>query len=104
MGGDSRTQFEVPANAKFETKIDEGVPRSSGEKTYRAEIYLPRVGGTRPGLPATADTKQRTVCIRGPSRPDKQAAEEDARRLLEAAGEHGDVNKVRDVQKQMGKS
>ena len=36
-------------------------------------------------MPATDSTKQRMVCIRGPSRSVREEVEEDARKLLEAA-------------------
>jgi len=100
----SKAAFQVsaPTTGKFETRIEEGVPKGSGDKTWRAEIYLPRLGGTRPGMPATSETKQRTVCIRGPSRSDRAAAEVDAQKLLEAAGDTGDAARVRQMQKQLG--
>lgn len=91
-----------PSSGKFETKIEEGVPKSGGVRTYRAEIFLPRPGGTRPGMPATADTKMRTVCIRGPSRSERSLAEEDAQKFLEAAGPDGNQNNVRAMQKELG--
>lgn len=66
-----------------------GVPRVNGDVTWQAQIYVPR-----PGVAHRPGQKPVTLCIRGPSRPEKVDAEDDARRL-ESAWKDGGIQSVR---------
>jgi len=71
-----------------------GVTRANGDPTWQAQVYVPRSGIVhRPGQ------KPVTLCIRGPSRPAKEEAENDADKLLRAFKDGGtqEVRKVRSV-------
>jgi len=76
-------------------EVVESKPRqSTGEPTYRAEILVPQSQGYNYA------GKVRTMCIRGPSRVDKEQAHRDAERL-EKAAESGDAKKVKAEANQM---
>jgi len=74
------------------TEIVDGVPRVNGDLTWQAQIYVPR-----PGVVHRPGQKPVTVCIRGPSRPSKKDAEDDAKRLENAYSDGGikEVRKLR---------
>lgn len=66
----------------------------NGDLTWQAQVYVPRQGIVhRPGQ------KTVTVCIRGPSRPSKEEAEKDTRKLEKAFKDGGakEVRKLRSV-------
>lgn len=69
----------------------DGVPRVNGDLTWQAQIYVPRQGCVHTLNPGQ---KPPTVCIRGPSRPSRHEADEDARKL-ESAYKDGGVKEVR---------
>merc|ERR1712186_187589 len=76
-GGGASTIDGEPGEAT--TEVVDGVPRVNGDLTWQAQIYVPRSGVThRPGQ------KPVTLCIRGPSRANKQDAESDGEKLLQA--------------------
>mmetsp|Transcript_45125 Transcript_45125/g.104335 ORF Transcript_45125/g.104335 Transcript_45125/m.104335 type:complete len:203 (+) Transcript_45125:40-648(+) len=71
------------------TEIVDGVPRVNGDLTWQAQIYVPR-----PGVVYRPGQKPVTLCIRGPSRPSKEDAQDDARKL-EGAFKDGGIKEVR---------
>lgn len=91
--GTSEKQEHADGEATMEatTEIVDGVPRSNGDLTWQAQIYVPRAGvAYRPGQ------KPIMLCVRGPSRPSKEDVEDDARKL-EAAFKEGGISKVRKI-------
>lgn len=64
----------------------DGVTRANGDKTYQAQIYVPRPGSMHSLNPGQ---KPPTVCIRGPSRHDLASAEEDGTKMKQAFLEGG---------------
>lgn len=71
-------------------EIIDGIKRTNGDLTYQAQLNVPKDGiGKVP-----SGRKAQTVCIRGPSRVERQGAEEDARALKDAFLEGG-VQQVR---------
>eukprot|EP00927_Polykrikos_kofoidii_P069275 TRINITY_DN64668_c0_g1_i1.p1 TRINITY_DN64668_c0_g1~~TRINITY_DN64668_c0_g1_i1.p1 ORF type:complete len:213 (+),score=29.90 TRINITY_DN64668_c0_g1_i1:82-720(+) len=70
----------VDANpGEVTTRVIDGAPNRNGDKTWLAEVYVPRPLPMRPG----------TICVRGPLRFDIAFAEEDANRLVNAHTEGG---------------
>ncbi|CAE8609103.1 unnamed protein product, partial [Polarella glacialis] len=61
-------------------RIVAGLPLANGDSTWQAEILIPHAGG-----PVNHVGRPRTMCIRGPSRPDQDLAEQDGRELEDAA-------------------
>ncbi|CAK9093064.1 Uncharacterized protein SCF082_LOCUS43777, partial [Durusdinium trenchii] len=57
--------------------VVDGIPRSSGEATYRAEVNVPRENGGAGPL-----GKRGLTAVRGPNRIDRQKAQEDVRTLV----------------------
>eukprot|EP00971_Amphidinium_carterae_P035636 701581-Amphidinium_carterae.1 len=72
------------------TKVVDGERNRAGDKTWLAEIYVPRPPPMRPG----------TICVRGPLRFDKNVAEEDSRRLAKAH-EKGGYKEVQECRNQL---
>uniref|UniRef100_A0A7S4QZC8 Uncharacterized protein n=1 Tax=Alexandrium monilatum TaxID=311494 RepID=A0A7S4QZC8_9DINO len=93
-GQPAAEQKAAPPAGKYE--IEDGAPKANGNTTWRALILVPRPqrGEPRPGVPPG------TICIRGPSRPDRRAAEEDGEELEKAAAA-GDMRHVREVQQRL---
>ncbi|CAJ1347943.1 unnamed protein product, partial [Effrenium voratum] len=79
--------------AEITTAIIDGIPRSSGENTYRAEVNVPRENGSGPL------GKRGLTAIRGPNRIDKGKAEDDVRLLVDAF-KRGGPPEVRKQQKE----
>lgn len=77
----------------FETvkaEVTEAKTRHDGSPNYQAELLFTlgqQLGNTG---------RARTICIRGPYRPDKQAAQDDADQLVRAAEKDG-MSKVREL-------
>lgn len=67
-----------------------GRPRQDGSDTFQAEILFTF------SQAQGANGRQRVMCIRGPFRPEKRAAQDDADAMLKAANEHG-ISKVREM-------
>jgi len=63
--------------------VCQGVPLHSGEPTWQAEIYVPQGGMNM----LNHAGRQRTMCIRGPSRTSQEQADEDAVILNKSAPE-----------------
>ncbi|CAJ1427385.1 unnamed protein product [Effrenium voratum] len=83
--------------AEITTAIIDGIPRSSGENTYRAEVNVPRENGSGPL------GKRGLTAIRGPNRIDKGKAEDDVRLLVDAF-KRGGPPEVRKQQKELNRS
>jgi len=76
-------------------EVVDGKPRNStGEPTWRAEIYMPQASGYNYA------GKIRTMCIRGPHRVDKEQARRDAE-VLEKAAINGDTKEVKAAANEM---
>jgi len=75
----------------------DGIPRSTGEKTWRAEVIVPREGGAGPL------GKRGTTAIRGPNRTNKEQASDDVENLV-AAFKAGGANEIRKVQRELNRS
>lgn len=71
-------------------EVVEANTRHDGSPNFQAELLFTL--GTQLGNSGRA----RTICIRGPYRPDKMAAQEDADKLLKAAEKEG-MQKVREM-------
>merc|ERR1711865_1181019 len=71
----------------FTSEVTDGRTRNNGDATYQAEVYLT--------LPSMADGRPRKMCVRGPCRPDKDAAQQDCDDMENAAKEG--VKAVRDL-------
>lgn len=71
-------------------EVVEAKTRHDGSPNYQAELLF--TYGQQLGNSGRA----RTICIRGPYRPDKAAAEDDADRLMKAAEREG-MQKVREL-------
>lgn len=67
-----------------------------GDPTWQAELYVPQGGAQA----LNHAGRLRTMCIRGPSRADKDQAERDAK-LLQDAAMSGGPQKARTVANQM---
>uniref|UniRef100_A0A7S1FCF3 Uncharacterized protein n=1 Tax=Noctiluca scintillans TaxID=2966 RepID=A0A7S1FCF3_NOCSC len=77
-------------------EVVDGAPRpSTGEPTWRTEILMPQGSG---GYNYAG--KVRTMCIRGPTRVDKEQAKRDAERLQKAA-DGGDAKTVKAAANEM---
>eukprot|EP00747_Dinoflagellata_sp_TGD_P167758 gnl/TRDRNA2_/TRDRNA2_192804_c0_seq1.p1 gnl/TRDRNA2_/TRDRNA2_192804_c0~~gnl/TRDRNA2_/TRDRNA2_192804_c0_seq1.p1 ORF type:complete len:144 (-),score=6.52 gnl/TRDRNA2_/TRDRNA2_192804_c0_seq1:102-533(-) len=77
-------------------EISDGIPRSNGDKTFRAEILIPR-----PDDPSRPQFKSGgVITLRGPSRVNERDAEDDGDALLKAASEKG-MGALRQLQKKM---
>jgi len=85
------------SQAELQTAIIDGIPRSSGEATWRAEVTVPRVGAPGPL------GKRGTTAIRGPNRIDKDMAQDDIDKLVEAFNSGG-ANEIRRVQRELNRS
>lgn len=79
--------------------VVDGIPRSSGEATYRAEVNVPRDNGASPGPLG----KRGLTAIRGPNRIDRDKARDDVKILVEAF-KRGGPSEVRKVQKDLNRS
>eukprot|EP00927_Polykrikos_kofoidii_P015307 TRINITY_DN16784_c0_g1_i5.p1 TRINITY_DN16784_c0_g1~~TRINITY_DN16784_c0_g1_i5.p1 ORF type:complete len:211 (+),score=23.44 TRINITY_DN16784_c0_g1_i5:327-959(+) len=79
------------------TAIIDGIPRSSGEPTWRAEVTVPREGAAGPL------GKRGTTAIRGPNRISKELAQEDVEQLVHAYKDGGS-NEIRRVQRELNRS
>eukprot|EP00929_Paragymnodinium_shiwhaense_P050047 TRINITY_DN25229_c0_g1_i1.p1 TRINITY_DN25229_c0_g1~~TRINITY_DN25229_c0_g1_i1.p1 ORF type:complete len:196 (-),score=25.18 TRINITY_DN25229_c0_g1_i1:63-650(-) len=78
--------------------VVDGKPRAStGEATWRAEIFMPQSKGV-----ANYGGKMRTMCIRGPHRTVRDQAYSDADKLQKAA-ETGETKAVKDVANEMAR-
>jgi len=77
--------------------VKEANTRHDGSQNYQAELLFSL--GSQLGNTGRA----RTICIRGPYRPDKAAAEEDADTLIRCAEKEG-MAKVRTMATEMKKS
>lgn len=77
-------------------EVTEAKLRHDGSKNYQAEVFFTM--GT-----ALGSGRARTMCIRGPYRPDKDAAEDDADQLVKTAERDG-IQKVRELATVMKKS
>lgn len=75
--------------------VCQGVPLHSGEPTWQAEIFVPQGGNQM----LNHSGRQRTMCIRGPSRSSQEQAEHDAKVLNDSAAEGPQT--VRKVANQM---
>eukprot|EP00927_Polykrikos_kofoidii_P040734 TRINITY_DN34776_c0_g1_i1.p1 TRINITY_DN34776_c0_g1~~TRINITY_DN34776_c0_g1_i1.p1 ORF type:complete len:226 (-),score=27.58 TRINITY_DN34776_c0_g1_i1:120-749(-) len=64
--------------AEYEAEVVKGVPLNNGDCTWQATILVPHGGTNHVG-------KQRTMCIRGPSRTLEEQAQRDAEKLTFAA-------------------
>mmetsp|Transcript_71999 Transcript_71999/g.185715 ORF Transcript_71999/g.185715 Transcript_71999/m.185715 type:complete len:229 (+) Transcript_71999:132-818(+) len=91
---DARTIPPPAPSAPLETGkaevVESKTRQSTGERTYRAEILMPQGEGFGPA------GRVRTMCIRGPSRVDREKAEDDAQELTKAA-QGGDFKQVKVV-------
>lgn len=94
---DSKQESTAATDGEVTTNIIEGIPRSSGEATWRAEVTVPREGGAGPL------GKRGTTAIRGPNRIDKDLVQEDIEKLVEAF-RSGGSNEVRRVQQELNRS
>jgi len=77
----------------FETvnaEVVEANSRHDGSPNYQAELLFTM------GQALGTSGRPRTMCIRGPYRPDRNAAEEDADKLLKVAENEG-MAKVREL-------
>lgn len=79
--------------------VVDGIPRSSGEATYRAEVNVPRDNGATPGPLG----KRGLTAIRGPNRIDKNKARDDVKILVDAF-KRGGPSEVRKTQKDLNRS
>mmetsp|Transcript_80693 Transcript_80693/g.248869 ORF Transcript_80693/g.248869 Transcript_80693/m.248869 type:complete len:195 (+) Transcript_80693:102-686(+) len=79
----------APGEGEAVTEIVDGVPRVNGDLTWQAQIYVPR-----PGVVYRPGQKPVKLCIRGPSRPSKEDAQDDAKKL-ESAFKDGGIKEVR---------
>lgn len=70
------------------------MPRASGDLTWRAEITIPREGGS--GLLGKRGTTQ----VRGPSRVNKDVVQEDIDQLVDGYKKGGN-NEMRKVQREL---
>lgn len=70
--------------------VVEAKARHDGSSNFQAELLF--TYGTQLG----SSGRSRTICIRGPYRPEKQAAEDDADQLVRAAETEG-MAKVRQL-------
>eukprot|EP00931_Biecheleriopsis_adriatica_P004933 TRINITY_DN106516_c0_g1_i1.p1 TRINITY_DN106516_c0_g1~~TRINITY_DN106516_c0_g1_i1.p1 ORF type:complete len:182 (-),score=12.58 TRINITY_DN106516_c0_g1_i1:41-586(-) len=77
--------------------VVDGIPRSSGESTYRAEVNVPRENGSGPL------GKRGLTAIRGPNRVDKGKAKADLEKLVDAF-KRGGAAEVRKEQKDLNRS
>merc|ERR1712157_706106 len=93
----SQQAIDVGEQGEVTTSIVDGIPRSSGEKTFRAEVTVPRQGGAGPL------GKRGTTSIRGPNRIDKDMVREDIDKLVEAF-KSGGSNEIRRVQRELNRS
>lgn len=93
QGDDDKTQHGEIPQATVTMEIVDGVTRVTGDKTYQAQIYVPRVGAVHSLNPGQ---KPPTVCIRGPSRVDKHIAEDDGQKF-KTAFEEGGIQELRRV-------
>ncbi|CAE7234785.1 unnamed protein product, partial [Symbiodinium pilosum] len=84
-------------DAEITSSIIDGIPRSSGERTYRAEVNVPRENGSGPL------GKRGLTAIRGPNRIDRSKAEADVKTLIEAF-KRGGPAEVRKQQKELNRS
>lgn len=75
----------------------DGIKRSSGEPTWRAEVIVPREGGSG-NL-----GKRGTTAIRGPNRVDKDQARDDIDKMVEAF-KTGGSNAIRKCQRELNQS
>lgn len=78
-------------------EVTEAKGRHDGSANYQCELLF--TYGQQLGNSGRA----RTICIRGPYRPDKDAAQDDADRLLKAAETEG-MQKVRELVTQLKRS
>uniref|UniRef100_A0A7S1F772 Uncharacterized protein n=1 Tax=Noctiluca scintillans TaxID=2966 RepID=A0A7S1F772_NOCSC len=83
--------------AEVTSDIVDGIPRSSGEKTWRAEVCVPRESG------GGSLGKRGTTSIRGPNRITKDLAQDDIDSLTNAFKEGG-TKAVRKCQQDLKRS
>lgn len=81
----------------MKAEVTQANTRHDGSPNYQAELLFTL--GTQLGNTGRA----RTICIRGPYRPDKDAAQEDADTLVRAAEKDG-MQKVRELATHMKRS
>uniref|UniRef100_A0A7S1FD96 Uncharacterized protein n=1 Tax=Noctiluca scintillans TaxID=2966 RepID=A0A7S1FD96_NOCSC len=84
-------------DSEVTSQIVDGIRRSSGEQTWRAEVSVPReTGGGSLG-------KRGTTSIRGPNRISKEMAQDDID-LLKKAFKEGGSKEVRKCQQELNRS
>ncbi|CAE7208804.1 unnamed protein product [Symbiodinium microadriaticum] len=92
-GKDADAEVEVNKSTVVESKARQ----STGERTWRAEIQVPKSGAVH-----NHDGKTRTMCIRGPLRVDRDQAYRDADDLQKCAQDNpGDTSKVKAMARDM---
>mmetsp|Transcript_40316 Transcript_40316/g.106945 ORF Transcript_40316/g.106945 Transcript_40316/m.106945 type:complete len:147 (-) Transcript_40316:69-509(-) len=74
--------------------VESKARQSTGERTFRAEIQMPK------SMRFNYDGKARTMYVRGPLRVNREQAERDAERLQQEA-KSGDTAKVKAVAREM---
>jgi len=79
--------------------VAEAGKRHSGDQLFQAEIYLSMGAGAGGALGPGTGGKERTMCIRGPGRVDREQAQDDADKLERAAKDG--VKAVREAAKVM---
>lgn len=95
----SQNDEQKDENDEITSGVVDGIPRSSGEATYRAEVNVPRDNGSNTG----PSGKRGLTAIRGPNRIDRDKAHEDVRLLVDAF-KRGGPPEVRKTQKELNRS
>lgn len=84
VGARSGDTSNANNSEELETEVVKGVPRTNGDATWQAQVYVPR-----PGAHHNPGGKVATLCVRGPSRADENDAIQDTKKLVEAYREGG---------------
>mmetsp|Transcript_93350 Transcript_93350/g.247836 ORF Transcript_93350/g.247836 Transcript_93350/m.247836 type:complete len:144 (-) Transcript_93350:55-486(-) len=84
----------APEGALKAEVVESEARQSTGEKTYRAEIQMPKL------MRYNYDGKARTMAVRGPLRVDKEQAKKDAAELEREAAK-GDTSTVKAMARAM---
>uniref|UniRef100_A0A7S2BDQ1 Uncharacterized protein n=1 Tax=Alexandrium andersonii TaxID=327968 RepID=A0A7S2BDQ1_9DINO len=83
-----------PEGAPKAEVVESEARQSTGEKTYRAEIQMPKM------MRYNYDGKARTMSVRGPLRVDREQAKRDAEELEREAAK-GDTSSVKALARRM---
>eukprot|EP00971_Amphidinium_carterae_P023679 467199-Amphidinium_carterae.1 len=84
-------------DSEIHTAVIDGIPRSNGDPTWRAEVTVPREGGAGPL------GRRGTTNIRGPNRVDRNLVHGDIDKLVQAYKDGGS-QLIRQTQRDLNRS